>query len=243
MERVIVIRNESPLLLVSPHGRASDDDFTSIITEMLSENLECSCVINQGWKRADEYDYEKGKANCNNVEHIHSDVVKEEFLDPIMSIVSSIENEFSEAQIITIHGMGRQARKKVCGNMDGVLGYGNPNQPSCELWRKNAFLYCTHRNKLNFFQGKSGGAYSGANKNNLNQLYRKWYNDHSVNSMQLELVKELREDLDMVNYTVEVLTKCFENFLEMIDVLDDSGDRPVWAEKNWEEIGAKTSEF
>ena len=47
MERVIVIRNEeSPLLLIAPHAQ---DDFTGQITEKLTENLDCSCVINQGW--------------------------------------------------------------------------------------------------------------------------------------------------------------------------------------------------
>ena len=243
MERVIVTRNESPLLLISPHSHKSNDDFTGLITEIITENLGCNCVINQGWKRADQYDYDKGRANCNNVTHCHCEVVREEFLDPIMSIVSSIISEFNEAQIILIHGFGKQIRKSVKGNIDGVVGYGTVNQPSCEIWRKNAFLYCSQRNKLNFYQGKAGGKYSGANQNNLNQLYRKWYNDHNVNSLQLELVKELRENQDMSEYTAETLTKCIENYMEMIETIDDSGDRPVWAEKDWEVIGSKALEF
>jgi hypothetical protein len=242
MERVIVIRNESPLLLICPHGRTGDDDFTAQITETIAENIDCSCVINQGWKRGTDYDYATGRANCNNVDHLHKDVVKEEMLDPIMSIVGSLLNDYTEAQIVTIHGMGRQIRKSN-SKADGVVGYGDVKSPSCELWRKNGLLYCAAKNKLNFYQGKQGGFYSGASRTNLNQLYRKWYNNPSVHSIQLELVKEIREDQENSDYTAEVLSCCLSDFLELIECLDDSGDIPKGFDKNWESIGAKAPEF
>jgi hypothetical protein len=47
--------------------------------------------------------------------------------------------------------------------------------------------------------GKSGGQYSGFSKNNMNQYWRKHHKDMHMMSMQLEIVRELREDKIMAD--------------------------------------------
>src|SRR6266478_2553999 len=87
MERVSINEGKTPVILIAPH---IEDTNTGTIVESASNVLGGYSVINNGWKRADKYDYWTEKANCNNLHHCHEDVVKEEFLDPIIRFKNRI---------------------------------------------------------------------------------------------------------------------------------------------------------
>jgi hypothetical protein len=53
--------------------------------------------------------------------------------------------------------------------------------------------------------GKAGGKYSGNSKNNMNQFWRKIELDHFISSMQLEIVRELRDDKLITELTGETI--------------------------------------
>ena len=92
MERVSV-RSANPakvpIIIVAPHG--SDDPYTALIAEKVAAIIDSYCVVNHGWERGDTYDYDRGIANCNNIEHLLEDVVQEEFLEPLLDYVYSIQ--------------------------------------------------------------------------------------------------------------------------------------------------------
>jgi hypothetical protein len=236
MERVSVIEGDEnvPLLLIAPHGAEGDDDNTALITEKIAEDLGCYAVINRGFERADKVDYDKSHADCNNVEHILEDVVKDEFLAPIQKYVSRIQGNLQEANIFVIHGMGN------AGNIDMVVGFGDSSMKSpwysCELWRKNGFMYLLKQAKVKAYQGKAGGKYAGARKNNLNQYYRQWQLDESVHSMQVEIVRALRVGDDMAAATASLLGDAFHNYLDFLDRRDENG-LPKSFSPDWENIG------
>ena len=242
MERVSVIPSddENPLILVCPHGYEKDDENTAELTEKMASILGCHAIINRGFERSNTVDYFKDKADCNNVEHIHEDVVKEEFLDPINRTVREVLENGYDPQIFLIHGMKNQKIQDTLGlSVDIVLGYGEaPKSPSysCDEWRKNGFLYCLHRSKLVSFTGKAGGKYAAARRSNLNQYYRQWEYDENVHSMQVEIVKALRET-EMLDTTAESLCTALTEYLDFLEA-DDNDEIPDYFAVNWEKVAA-----
>ena len=205
MERVITHRGSFPALVIVPHGH--DDTHTGAIGEAIIEAIDAYAVINKGWERADAYDYYKDKANCNDINHIHEDVVREEFLEPILNFTNSIYNVETPCLFI-IHGVSNSVRKEVNDNLDAIIGYGEGNTPSysCDLQFKDALMNIMFLKGINVYQGKAGGKYSARRKNNLNQLYRSdLYYDDVINSVQIEIVRELRENEETARETGLVL--------------------------------------
>jgi len=194
MERVRIIQGNSSIIIVAPHG--VDDERTSIIAEKIAAGLKCYGVINLGWERSDKVDFMKDKADCNNVSHCHEDVVREEFLDPILRFKNRILKSGKEAFVFYIHGMSNKHR--ILANdptLDIVVGYGvgNPSSISFDVWKKNLFMEKLEEVGFTAYEASQGSNMSGWSKNNMNQLFRKWYFEEKVNSIQLELVHELRE--------------------------------------------------
>jgi hypothetical protein len=219
MERVSAIKGNNPVLVIAPHGADGDDDYTALITEVIADTIGAFAVINRGWQRAEDYDYSKEHANCNNVVHCHQDVVKGEFLDPILRFTDKIRKDHGEVNVFIIHGVGNDIRKKANDMaLDAIVGYGNGKPPSysCELTRKTAFIYIMNNSKIKTYEGKAGSQYSGKSKVNLNQLFNHWYPDDAVNSMQLEIVKELREDDEIAKATGEAIGDCITKYLKFI---------------------------
>jgi hypothetical protein len=69
------------------------------------------------------------------------------------------------------------------------------------------------------YQGKAGGRYSARRRTNLNQLFRSdEYLDELIFSLQIEVVRELREDADIARETGKVLG---ESIKEVIDTWKD----------------------
>lgn len=221
MERVSIIEGTNPYIILAPHG--PDDDYTAEMAEYMAEALECYAVINWGWERSDQVDYLNDQANCNNIDHLHEDVVKDEFLDPILKFTNKIKfssnNPFTnnnnlESYNFILHGFGTLTSSKT--KPDIVVGHGNgkPNSQSCDSFVTNAFNYSLMRHGFDVCYGKIGGQYSGWARNNLNQLYRKWYPDRLVNSLQLEIHRDLRDTDQIAINTAERLVVVIEDLFD-----------------------------
>lgn len=213
-ERVSVIEGKHPILLVAPHGYHGDDYNTDFITEDMASRFDMYAVINRGYERATNPDSDHDKADCNNYNHMMQDeVVKDEFLTPILRYKSRILQKHHRCYLYFIHGM---ANRYTNGNLvDMVVGYGagKPASHSCDLWMKNLLCYLLSENNMNVFEGKDGGMFSGWAKGNMNQLFRKHLPDPRCHSMQLELARDLRKAKDMAIIAVEFMAPCLLDLL------------------------------
>jgi len=220
MERVSIIPGKLPILIVAPHGYDGDDENTSVIAEAIADKIKAYAVINRGWERYGSVDFMLDKADCNNIEHCHEDVVKEEFLDPILRYTKRILNKHSKAYIYYIHGMGNRHRK-LAGDphLDIVIGYGagSPDSYTCEIWEKDMLCHLLNKKGLTTYQGKKGGPMSGWARNNMNQLFRKKYFNHQVQSMQLEIIHDLRDSKDSAIFTAEDIAESVDKILDFTD--------------------------
>jgi hypothetical protein len=228
-ERVSIINGKLPILIVCPHGFDGNDQNTSIIAESIAKKINAYAVINRGWERSDKVDCMSDKADCNNINHCHEDVVKEEFLDPILRYKNRIIQKYKSAYIFYIHGMGNRHRK-ISGDdsLDMVVGYGagSPNSFTCNIWQKNLFCHLLNNAGINAFEGKKGGMMSGWSRLNMNQLFRKWYFDPYVFSMQLEIIHDLRNCKDMAKLTAEYIGDAMENMLtSKSEIVDQATSR------------------
>jgi hypothetical protein len=212
MERVSLIEGDTPVLIVAPHG--PDDTNTDYIAETVASEFGAYAVINRGFKRALTVDYWKDLANCNDVRHLHSDVVKEEFLDPVLKFTKKIEKKYGERPFVLIlHGCSDIVRQIADDeDLDMIVGYGDGDPPSysCTSRFKNAFVDNLKNEGFGVYEGKSGGNYAGRSKNNLNQLFNHWYQGFDVDSMQLEIVRELRCDDDFIHITINGLISAID---------------------------------
>lgn len=215
-ERVSIIPGRLPILVVAPHGYDRDDEHTAIVAEHTANAIGAYAVINRGWERAENVDYMLDKADCNDVNHCHEDVVKEEFLEPLLRYKNKILQTDSIANIYFIHGMGNKHRKIANDpNMDMVIGYGagSPDSHSCQVWRKDLICHLLNEAGVHAYEGKKGGPMSGWARNNMNQLFRKWYPDPQVQSMQIEIIHELRATPDAAIITAEYIAAAVKDML------------------------------
>jgi hypothetical protein len=213
-ERVSIIEGKRPVVFVAPHG--PDDFNTALVAEHAALAMRAYAVINWGWERDDKVDSSKDKANCNSVEHCHEDVVKEEFLDPIFRFRNRIARKHGHnCYIFYIHGVGEHIHHKA-PDLDMIVGFGNgtPASLTCSTWMKNCFIDRAQINCFNTYQGKAGGDYAGWSRKNMNQLFRKWYMDPQVHSMQLELAYGLRKTRADSKFTGEKLALTVEEFMQ-----------------------------
>lgn len=206
MERVKIISGESPVIVIAPHG--FDDERTSIYVETITSVANCYGVINLGWEKSEEVDFMKDKADCNNVRHCHEDVVREEFLEPILRFKSKILRKSPEVYIFYIHGMSN--RHRILANdpvMDMVIGtgVGTPNSITFDLWKKNFLIDKLENEGFTVYESAQGGPMSGWSRNNMNQLFRKWYHDESVQSIQIEIIYELRKSNPIARRAAEYM--------------------------------------
>ena len=194
------------MLFVAPHG--PDDNNTAIIAEKAAETCDGFYVINNGFERKGEtVDVDEDKANCNRIDHVLEEVVKEEFLDPITKFAEQMKNiiwsgpgwpyyvdpaTICKPMIFYIHGAGDHVHKEVGEDVAVIVGYGLSHKNdslSCEDWRRKLFVH-SYRGMASgdgeVYEGKGGGNYGGRSANNMNQYFRKHDPDMLIDSMQLE---------------------------------------------------------
>lgn len=189
-ERVGSFRGKEPIIIVVPHGH--DDPNTVEIGEQIISELGAYGVINYGWERSPKYDYYNDKANCNNINHIHEDVVDSEFLKPILNYAAII----GVPNIFIIHGVSNLIKKQVPHPLDMIVGYGLGKKQNSITAREDYveyFIKIAQKAGYHMWVGKGGGNYSGRSKENLNQLFVQWYFNPYAFSVQIEIVKELRK--------------------------------------------------
>ena len=216
MERTIAIEGDIPVLITAPHG--VDDISTDIIAEMIAKEMGAFAVINKGWKRSKEVDYWRDLANCNDVRHlIDSDVLHDEFLLPILRFVKKIQKKYDEKVfVLHLHGCSNLVKEIADDeDLDLIVGYGDGDPPhySCSKRYKDAFIYHLQKSGFKTYEGKPNGNYSGRSKNNLNQLFRRWYPDTNVSSLQLEIVQELRSDQELIELVVDGLIESIDSLM------------------------------
>lgn len=218
MERVSIIEGKQPVIFVSPHGAAGDDINTAIVAKAAAESLESYAVINRGWKRGSAYNYNAEQADCNNVTHC-IDVVKDEFLDPIIRFKNRIRKKHPLAWIFTIHGISNDACTVAKDNsLSMVVGYGAGNPPShtCKTWMKDLLIYQCQAYGWTTYEAKANSPYAAWAKNNLCQYFRKWQLDVHVQAMQLEIIYDLRNS----RAKAEMCGECLSGFIS--DVISHS---------------------
>jgi hypothetical protein len=206
MERVSVFEGKTPILIIAPHG--SDDIHTGTIAESAIKRLNCFGVINRGWRKSKSVNCFEDDADCNNIVHLHKDVVKEEVLNPILNYRSRILKKHPWFYIFIIHGIGNHVRKIAKDpTLDMIVGYGAGHHAfyTCDLWRKNLFINLNKSTGI--YEASAGSPYAGWNEKNLNQLFRRhhWYPCDRTHSMQLEIVMDLRDDKEMAMLTGDFL--------------------------------------
>lgn len=217
MERVSIISGKKPVIYVSPHGASCDDLNTALIAEQLAELTNGYAVINRGWERADKIDYKMEKANCNNVNHCHQDVIKEEFLDPLIRFKNRILKKWERVLIVYLHGMSNNILDLVgMSDLHYVVGWGrgNPASFTCQKWIKDFIIYhLSLGDSCTVGEGMSGGNYAGWSRKNMTQLFRKWYPNDDVDSVQLEIINRLRNTKLLAETTAQVIAITMEELL------------------------------
>jgi hypothetical protein len=215
MERVSIIEGTKPILFVSPH--VPEEIHTDVIAVELADATNGYAVINRGWERSEHVDQFNDKANCNNITHCLEDVVKDEFLDPIIKFTSRLLKKHGCCYVINIHGMGNDIREQVQDNVDIILGYGNGKPPShtCSPWRKDAFTHLLNDCGLLTYQAKAKGRYSARSKSNLTQLFRQMNTPFSaVQAFQLEIVLDMRKYMDIAELTADMISMAVNDLLD-----------------------------
>ncbi len=216
MERITLITGKKPIICVAPHGALCDDINTHIVAETLAQGTEGYAVINNGWEKSNTIDYKKGKANCNNIDHCLQDVIKEEFLNPIMRFRSKILKKWQRVLIVYLHGASNDVRRR-SGYNDLIVGWGNgtPSSHTCQRWVKDFIVYNLGvADNCNIAEGKAGGNYAAWNRKNMSQLFRKHYSDNEVDSIQIEIVNDIRNTPVKAKVTGQVMAICFKDLLE-----------------------------
>lgn len=223
MERVSIIPGKLPILVIAPHGFDENDERTAIMVEYMANTFGFYAVINRGWERSDTVDYMLDKADCNDVNHCHEDVVREEFLEPIIRYKERILQKSPIAQVFYLHGMHNRHRV-ISGDpqLDLVIGFGagSPNSFTCDIWRKDLFVHLLDNAGMQTYEGSKGGPMSGWARGNMNQLFRKWYPQQEVQSMQIEVIYALRDSTDIALITADFIG---QSMLQLIGAKSFSG--------------------
>lgn len=201
-------------MIVAPHG--GDHPNTALLAEMLAFGMGAFAVINRGWRKSSKVDQIRDLANCNDLRHIHEDVVREEFLDPILKYTNRIKKNHEKALILILRGCEHRPQPGATNEfLDMVLGYGagNPPSHSCRMATKNSLINLLQQEGFGVYEGAPGGIFAGKSKNSLNQLFVRRFPDNSVESIQMAIVDDMISDEGMVAMTSEGLVSALDALL------------------------------
>lgn len=229
MERVTTIRGKRPVLFVAPHG--FNDTYTDILAEAAAIQCNGYAVINRAWERSDKVDEINSLANCNNIDHIYEDVVSEEFLAPLERYYNKITTDFGGMYYFMIHGCGNDARKGTDPSLTAILGYGDGNKPSltCSLEMRCEFHRLIKKDGLwTIWHAGPGSKFSGWDRKNLNQFWRKHQDDPDVQGFQLEFVTACRKTEADAEISGKYLGDLVERMISTTWPAGNSSNIPVY---------------
>ena len=184
-QRVSVVEGKLPILLIAPNG--ADDRNTDRIAEIIATRVKGFAVINWGWRRGNP-DPKNDRTDCNNVFQL-TGVAGDEFLEPIIRFKNRIIKSYPNVLQFVIQGV---SGNDFDPNVDVIAGDGEPHR-SCEEWFRDILCYIADKEGIKIFMAKPGTSLSGYQKKNMNQLFAQIYPDPRVQSIQLEIVKGLRD--------------------------------------------------
>ena len=212
--RVTVDYGASPIILVAPHGSKSDDFNTDLLTERTADLLNCNYVINHGWRKSDTLDIKNEKANCNNFYHM-IDEVYDEFCKPILEMASTVLKFYDICFVAWIHGVSDNVRNIYKKNdIDVIFGDGEASgtkNKTCTNHLKEFVIKNLCDNGIKCYSSYPGNKYNGASISNMNQLWNLHVKNTRVQSFQLEVVKELREDKTMTILSSDYFADALKN--------------------------------
>lgn len=198
MERVSIIEGKKPFLFIAPHAAPGDDLNTDLVTKIATSSSGGFAVINNGWEKSPTVNQLKDKANCNNIEHCYSDVVREEFLDPILRFKNRIiQNIHPKCYVFIIHGYWGNYAPYILG-----CGNGKPIRNTCDWYTKDSLIAALEETEgLNGIATEDDtGKYSGWSLSNLNQLFLK-RGETNVESIQIEITNRYRNTPGNAHFT------------------------------------------
>ncbi|MCK9459509.1 MAG: hypothetical protein M0R80_07715 [Proteobacteria bacterium] len=209
--RVEIRQGNNNVLLVAPH---LEEDNTDFIAEYIAEQLDAHYVVNKGWERSNVVDYLNDKANCNDLDQLlGDDVVKDEFLLPIVRTANLVRRVSENFYVFIIHGFGAPATKNK--SPDIVLGTGGPDRLSCKEWKRDVFAYLLGQKGVDIREGT--GRFAGRARSNLNQFFKRktdlWEKDSHIHSFQIEIEHQWRKDRVVARVMAEALYKSIEELL------------------------------
>jgi len=217
MSRINYKFANSPLVFVAPHGHPSDDYNTDYITKCAADKINANWLVNTGFKRNAQVLPDQDLADCNNYLHCMQAEVKEEFLEPYIKICRRCSKYFGKCFVIWVHGVSDSIRNTAeTKYLDMILGYGmgNPHSLSCFEGVVHKFISEMLLNKIECYIGKPGGKYSGFDKKNMNQYWRKVDIEAKIQSFQLEIIKELRSDKLISELTGVAIAEALQNSVD-----------------------------
>lgn len=219
-ERVYLQYGKNPIIFVAPHG--ADDTHTISIAKEAANITDGFAVINQGFERSDQVDSDEDQANCNRVDHLQDPVVHSEFLKPLLKFQEMARkkivgtNDFwggnvsKRVMIYHIHGAGNSVHSQAGERVEVIVGYGlgkKKDSLTCTPWRVALFVegYRRVADQGEVFEAGGGSPYAGRSSNNLNQYFRKHYNDALTDSLQLEFPFSTRKSTRAAKLTAAKL--------------------------------------
>ncbi len=203
-------------MIVAPHGHKDNDYNTDVIADIMATELNASAVINTGWARGPKAILAEGIANLNDLQHCKLNMVKDEFLDPIVEFKKKCIQDHDRCYIFYIHGMHENVRTTAQDDrLDMVLGCGQGDPPSytCSLMFKNALAKRLREESFVVYQAKSGGKFAAWRKDNLNQYFRQHVLDDRVSSIQIEIINSLRNTIDDAIRTALRMTRAVDKLV------------------------------
>jgi hypothetical protein len=218
-ERVSLIHGNEPIIIVAPH--ACNEPYMNIIAEEMAKRSNAYALINNGFKVADDVDVMRDLADCNRIEHIREDVVREEFLDPLLATKRALARKHARIIVLSLYGLDSQVEQRSGHNIDVVLGYGQAvvnNSYTCPLWMIDMFIneWESHGwTSSSVYCGKPGGSLSARSIHHLPQLFQKTYPDNHVQVMQILISERFRHDRGGAAFCGVVLANVIEEIAQV----------------------------
>lgn len=231
MERVTLIHGTAPIILVAPH--ASEESFMAELVQEMAKKSKAYAIINNGFKKCDVVDVVDvihDMADCNRVDHIHEDVVKDEFLDPLLYIKRNLCRRHPRVNVFYLRGFDPSFETTLGSRIDLILGYGQAVVNSsyiCPLWMVDMFINEWEGHgwtSTSACCGKPGGKFSARSINHLPQLFQKHYPDDDVAAMEICTSWRFRQDKGTAAFCGTILSNIVDELAEA-DFFDETIDK------------------
>jgi hypothetical protein len=227
-ERVSLLHGSQPIIIVSPY--AADEAFMGVIAEEMAKRLNAYALINNGFKKSDDVNVLQDQANLDRIEHVYEDVVKEEFLDPLMSAKRRLMKKHLQVFVFYLYGFDSEVEEKTGNDIDIILGYGQAvvsNSYLCPVWWISKFIdsWDSHSwTSGDVYCGKPGGPFTARSIHRLPQIFRKVSPDPDVQSLQIFVSDKFRHSHPDAAFCGVLLANIIEEIVKS-DYFDEDVDR------------------